>query len=455
MPVLDGGSGELAVVDVRSGHTLRARVPGAGRGTPQLLGKRVYLPDESAGSLLVYDTSLSAPADPVRVTGGGGRLELFVRDGLLWVNDPDGADAAVIDAGGEVRRITKYGPAPRDKAVEGGVPTGGSGASPGPSRAGVASGAVPSGAVPSGVGAIPGPGMPSVNPPSGSPEASGPGPTQPEPGPTQPEPGAPGAPQVESLPGALRVTFAPAAGATPLRYVLKGAAPDQTVTPDEVGPDGPFVFEVEGGSCARQYGFTVVAEYGGGRPGKESAPSALARPCVAPGAPQDLVIVPAQGGHGGTATWREPQGGAVTYTVTGPDGTASTTATTHTYRDLPNGAPHAVSVTASNAAGSGPAAYGTLDLIPPPQRMRIVNNDSDGTLGIRSMAHHLEGRRVGEVPAGQNPEVVVHCKKRGSTITAHEMTTDIWAYLTYQNITGHVSDIWVDSRSNADVWDCA
>jgi len=454
VPVLAAGTGELAVVDVRTGHTTRAHVPTEGHapGVPQLLGHRVYLPDESTGRLRVYDTSLSAPAAPVRVTDGAGELELFVRDGLLWANDPDGADAAVIDAEGEVRHIAKYEtdvPSARrsgDRPVEDSVPTGGPAAAQGPPQA----------AAPGETGGTASiPGAPNTVAPggtSGSPsgDPSTPGPTQPA-----PEPGAPGAPQVESLSGAIRITFAKALGATPRRYVLKGAAPDQTVTPAGIGPDGPFTFEVGGGSCEQQYGFTVVAEYGGGRPSKESAPSALARPCVAPGAPQRLTATPARGGHGGTVTWQAPQGGgSVTYTVNGPDGTAQTAEATYTYRNLPNGEPHPVAVTAGNAAGSGPAAYGTLDLIPPSQRMNIVNNDKPGTIGIRNVPSHLEGRRVGEIPGESNPEVTVHCKKTGTTVTSNGITTDVWAYLTYQNITGHVSDIWVDSRSNPDVWDC-
>jgi hypothetical protein len=453
VPVLAPGSGDLVVVDVRSRHTVRAHVPVEGRdlGAPQLLGKRVYLPDESTGRLLVYDTSLSALAEPVRVTDGAGELELFVRDGLLWVNDQDGAAAAVIDAEGEVRHIGKYetdvpsARRPGDRPVEDSVPTGG--------HAAPVTAPVP-----------PVPGAPSSGAPdSGAPsdgasgETSGPGPTQPE-----PEPGAPGAPQAESQSGAIRITFAAALGATPQRYVLKGATPDQTVTPDEIGPDGPFTFEVRGGSCEERYSFTVVAEYGGGKPDKESAPSAFARPCVAPGAPRQLTAAPAQGGHGGTVTWQPPQGadGSVKYTIAikRPGGTAETSETsdaTYTYENLPNGVPYSVSVTARNAAGSGAAAFGTLDLIPPPQKMNIIrNNNDDRTVGIRKIPHHLEDERAGSIPGNTSPEVTVHCRTKGSTPPHSEVTTDVWARITYQGISGYVSDIFLDSRKNPDVWDC-
>lgn len=453
VPVLAGRSGDLVLLDVRSRHTVRARVPvqgqgrGLGLGAPQLLGKRVYIPDESTGRLLVYDTSLSAPAEPVRITEGAGDLELAVRDGLLWVNAPDSAHAAVIDADGEVRRIGKYGTdvpsarKPGERWIEGRVPTG-----------------IPVAGVPPRTVA-PGPDGPAGGAPvpGADPQAPGREPTEtvPAPPPAQ-EPGAPGAPQAESRMGAIRITFAEALGATPRRYVLKGRAPDQTVTPDGIGPDGPFAFEVRGGSCEEQYSFTLVAEYAGGKPSKESAPSALARPCVAPGAPREFTATPAEGGHGGTVTWRPPDGadGSMTYTVTGPSGTAQTTEATYTYEHLKNGYLNPVSVTASNAAGSGPAAFGTLDLIPPAQQMHIINNSNPGTIGIRDRPSHLEGERVGQIPGKSNPEVTVHCKKKGAPVPFGGEVTDVWSYLTYDGTTGHVSDHFVNSRSNPKVWDC-
>ncbi|MCD7440532.1 hypothetical protein K4B79_20180 [Streptomyces lincolnensis] len=446
VPVLAADTGDLVVVDVRSRHTTRAQVPTEAHdlGAPQLLGKRVYIPDESTGRLLVYDTALSALAEPVQVTKGAGELELFVRDGLLWANDPDGADAAVIDADGEVRHIAKYraevpsAREPGDQPVEDSVPTG-----------------IPAGPVPPPAGA-PDPTAPpsggASGPPSGQTPGPGPGSTLPA-----PEPGAPGAPQAESRSGAIRITFAKALGATPQRYVLKGAAPDQTVTPDGVGPDGPFTFEVRGGSCEEQYSFVVVAEYGGGKPDKESAPSALARPCIAPGAPRGLTVTPSEGGRGGTVTWEAPQDtdGQVTYVVSGPDGAVETTDTSRTYANLRNGDTHVVSVAARNAAGSGGAASGTLDLIPRPQKMNIVNNQSNPkTVGIREKPTTQEGERAGSIPGMSSPEVTVHCKVQGEELTQVGETTDVWARITYQGISGYTFDAYVHSRFNPDVWYC-
>ncbi|MCX4907411.1 hypothetical protein [Streptomyces sp. NBC_00878] len=478
VPVLAAGSGadsgadsgDLVVVDVRSRHTLRARIPvqgvqGQELGAPQLLGKRVYVPDESVGRLLVYDTSLSALAEPVQITDGAGELELFVRDGLLWVNDQDGAAAAVIDADGEVRHIGKYekdvpsarkpGDRPEDT-----VPTGGPAAQ------------VPPAAPAPGV-TVTAPGA-TVTPPNGPPgqtpgPGSEPGPTEtsPSPTPTQdceaqwetgcPEPGAPGSPQAESRSGAIRITFAEAVGATPQRYVLKGVAPDQTVTPDEIGPDGPFTFEVKGGSCEEQYSFTVVAEYAGGRPSKESAPSARARPCIAPGALREFTVTPAEGGHGGTVTWQPPQdiSGPVTYTVSGPDGTVETGETSHAYANLKNSETYAVSVTARNPAGSGGAAIGTLDLIPRPQKMNIVNNQNNpSTVGIRTLPTTAAGERASSIPGMSSPQVTVGCFTKGEELTQVGETTNIWARITYLGISGYTFDAYVHARLNPKVWEC-
>lgn len=449
VPVLAAGSGDLVLVDVRTRQTLRARIPVAGLkpGAPQLLGRRVYIPDESTGRLLVYDTSLSASAAPVRVSGAAGALELFVRDGLLWANDPDGADAAVIDAKGGVRHIAKYrtdAPGAREpgaKPVEDSLPT-----------------AVPAAPVqPGATVTAPAPAAPSDDT-STEPPATTPGPTAQE-----PEPGAPGAPQAESLANGIRLTFAAARGATPQRYVLKGAAPDQTVTPEQTGPDGPFVFEVTGGSCEEQYSYTVVAEYGDDTSGKESAPSALSRPCIAPGAPRQLSFAPAQGGHGGTVSWEPPEGagGRVTYTINGPGGTVETTGTSHTYEGLRNSTVQGVAVMARNAAGSGAAETGWIDLTPPDQVMRIVNNSSNASsVGIRNLPtiDPATSARVHGIPGLSSPEITVHCKVKGQELTASGITTDVWALHTYVDDkgswTGYTFDAYVNARSNPNVWDC-
>ncbi|WP_169922950.1 hypothetical protein, partial [Streptomyces albus] len=66
----------------------------------------------------------------------------------------------------------------------------------------------------------------------------------------------PGTPQAQSGPGTVTVTFAPSPGVKPTGYRLEGAPAGAEVKPGKVGPDGPFTFEVKGGSCDQQYSFS-------------------------------------------------------------------------------------------------------------------------------------------------------------------------------------------------------
>ncbi|MDN3023981.1 PKD domain-containing protein [Streptomyces sp. S.PB5] len=472
VPVLAADTGVLVLLDVRGGHVVNARLPldGTAAGAPQVLGKRVYVPDESTGRLLTYDTSTASTAEPVQITQGAGELELFVRDGLLWANDEDSAAAAVIDTSGKVTPIIKY----EEDAPSSGTP-GAHEPGDGPdSGSGVPPGATPSAGDPGAPGVGPSPG---TTPGPGTGTGPGPGTTRPGPGPDPtpdcdaewkpgcPEPGAPGTPQAQSGAGVIRITFAAASGATPRRYVLQEPASDQIVTPDSVGPDGPFEFEVRGGSCDQQYSFTVVAEYAGGAPSKSSAPSAPARPCLVPGAPEQLTMTLAPGGHGATVTWQPPQGAdaGVTYTIDGPGGTERTTETTHVYTGLENNKQYEVSVAASNAAGSGTPAKGTLDLTPPDKVKNIVHNDNDeDDLYIVSNPNPVPVQdRVGSIPGMSSPEVTVHCKAQGKTVTHSYtgVTSNVWGKITYRNnagdvIKGYVADIYLDSRLDPDIWDC-
>jgi hypothetical protein len=427
-----------------------------------VLGKKVYIPDESAGKLLVYDTAASELADPVVVTKKAGKLELFVRNGLLWVNDQNNAAAAVINTSGKVRHIGKYrtdvpsARKPGDKPVDESVPTAAP-ASQGPPRT-----AAPGPSAPAGGGGQPKPSAPGPGPTTQEPSAS------PSPSPSKncdvtweagcPEPAAPGTPQAQSGNGIITITFAAASGVTPTRYVLKGMADGQTVSPDELGPDGSFTFEVKGGSCDKQYSYTVVAEYAAGAPSKESQPSAPVRPCIAPGTPQGLTVAVAQRGHGGTLTWQAPSGAdaSVKYTVSGPTGTQTTTATSYTYKNLQNSNIYAVSVTASNAAGSGGGTGSTLNLTPPDKAKNITHNDNDtNPLYIRTGPSTSNGK-AGQIPGETTPSVTVHCNTTGESVThpfTHQ-TSAVWGKITYRGVSGYVADIYLDSRYDNDVWDC-
>ncbi|NUT46606.1 MAG: hypothetical protein HOV94_04685, partial [Saccharothrix sp.] len=117
LPVLASDSGQLVLLDVNDGAVQAAPMATGGDdyGPPEVLGNRVYVPDRSNGTLVVYDTAAAAFAPSVRVTGSAGPLDLDVRDGLLWANDQTQAVAVVIDAKGDVHPVDKYKPgAPSD-----------------------------------------------------------------------------------------------------------------------------------------------------------------------------------------------------------------------------------------------------------------------------------------------------------------------------------------------------
>lgn len=459
VPILASDSGSLALVDVKSGQSINAKVPiqGHALGAPQVLGKKVYIPDGTTGSLLVYDTATSAFQDSVSVTKKAGDLELFVRNGLLWVNDQNNSTAAVINAGGDVHAIGKYTdkvPTARkknDKPVEDNVPSSHPTHQAPPAHQGQ------------------GNNRPSTHAPATTPPPTQAPPTRTPPTtPTKncainweagcPEPQTPGTPQAQSGAGSITLTFQPASGLTPKRYLLKGLGSGQTATPTEVGPNGPFTFQVDGGACATEYSYTVVAEYAAGAASKESQPSAPVRPCVAPGAPQNLDISNNSGGHGAKVSWSAPSGASdVTYTVTWPGGSTTTQGTSHTVNGLENSQQYNVSVSTKNAAGSGSATSGTIDLTPPNQTMNITHNNNDATsLGIRPSPDTTTGSRAGSFPGYFQGAVTVHCKIAGESVK-HDysgVTSNIWGKISSSYGNGYVADVYLDSRFNSNVWEC-
>jgi hypothetical protein len=156
VPLLAPDSGVLVVANVESGVVQAAGLDltaAASYGPPQAHGQRVYIPDTSAGGLLVYDTVTARFDPPVRVTGQAGQLDVYTRGDRLWVNDQANATAAVVDEEGVVHLIDKY-----DKAAPGpGAPSAtsttapdGDQGLPGPERADESEPAAPRGSDPTG-----------------------------------------------------------------------------------------------------------------------------------------------------------------------------------------------------------------------------------------------------------------------------------------------------------------
>ncbi len=124
--------------------------------------------------------------------------------------------------------------------------------------------------------------------------------------------------------------------------------------------------------------------------GTSPAITAGATPLGAPTGPQSVSVSP--GPSEIAVSWLPPAdngGSAVTgYTITwvsstGASGTIGTGGTTHTLRNLANGATYTISVTASNAAGTSPAATAGATPLGAPSPPRDVQlQQGDGRLGV-------------------------------------------------------------------------
>ncbi|OLT25823.1 hypothetical protein BJF79_43960 [Actinomadura sp. CNU-125] len=132
IPMLVPGTGSLVTVDTDTGRfaSTRLQMPKHRYRAPQILGTKVYIPDETAGALIVYDSASGRFEKPVTVGRPKSPLEVFVKDGLLWANDPDGPGAVVIDRQGRAKAVDKY-----HENVAGGprrrqIPTPGTGGAP-------------------------------------------------------------------------------------------------------------------------------------------------------------------------------------------------------------------------------------------------------------------------------------------------------------------------------------
>jgi len=118
LPIL-GPKGALVLLDTGSGGltSISLRLPPRDAlREPQILGSKVYIPDETAGALIVYDYISGKISQPISVSGMPGPLDVFVKDGILWANDPNRDAAVSVDQGGMPKHIKKY-----DAKAPGGV----------------------------------------------------------------------------------------------------------------------------------------------------------------------------------------------------------------------------------------------------------------------------------------------------------------------------------------------
>lgn len=500
VPLLAEQSGSLVLVDTGTGglSATSVKLPKHRYGAPQILGQKVYVPDESTGRLIVYNTATHHFDASITVTGHRGTLEAFGKDGLLWVNDPDSSAALVIDNHGKMHRIHKYtkkvpggrhqtrkatAPSTPNAAQTGGQqgrhgakPTGHQGRpNPGNSgnghqgRQGTGSQGGghdgQQGRQPDGQGDSPAP-EPSHNDeptPTRSPTLT---PTRggdtktPTPTPTKDTtPTAPSNVTVQPQSGKILVSFSPSSKGTPDRYVLK--APAGFPQNEKVAADGPYSFTVSGGSCSKEYSFKVAAVYDG----KEivSAASPSVRPCSTPAAPQNFTATAVD--HGANLAWSAPTnaGSATSYEVTANGSTSTVNGTSHKVTGLTNGKSYTFTIKAKNGAGTSPAATATTTLTPVPATYKNANNDETNSFIRPAPKSGSADDYVAKIPKGTYVKLKVACQKKGTSHTDKQSgrTSSVWDKVTYQGKTGWLNDTLMATPnsgsgfSSPQLWECA
>ncbi|TMQ90302.1 hypothetical protein ETD83_36050 [Actinomadura soli] len=431
VPLLVPGTGSLVTVDTGTGRysSTRLAMPKHRYRPPQMLGAKVYIPDETAGALIVYDVAANRFQRPIRVTGRPSALDVFVRDGLLWANDPSGPHAVVIDRQGAHKGIDKY----KDRVAGG------------PKRR-----------------TIPLPGDGDAPPPRG-------GGGRP-PVPTPPRPGEPPAPpsNVSVTPGSgtMRVDFQPSQGEGIVGYLLKDVPAGLTAAPEAIGAGaGPFTFTVTGGDCGVEYRFRVAVRYkdarGQTREGV-SAPSDPVRPCVTPGAPTGVTAQATA--SGARVSWTAPPGAdAATYKITwnGPvQGGRTVSATSATLGEIGTNGSYTFEVAAVNGAGTGPGATRQASLTGPATRYPVERNGNSNGY-VRSVADANGGTTVATMNDNNGEMVTVNCQEKGVYYRRNDaLAGDMYAKITYGGRTGYVIGYLVDtpgdwtSFAGLPVWRC-
>lgn len=464
VPAAVTGAGTVVVANLAGGSVSAVSLSGVAAadplGEPQVEGPRVYVPDEAAGAVLVYDTSADQLDSQIPISGRPGPIELTVKDGLLWINDQNSAAAAVVTAAGAVRHVSKYA-----TGVPGLTPSTQPQTAPPPPPAGQGQGGSPG----SGGGQGRGPGAPttSVPPSTSAPTTTSTSSTTTTTTTLVPLQ-APGNPVATAAAGEIDVGFTPASGRTPDHYALIGVPAGATVTPARVPPTGPFSFQVTGLDCATAYSFKVASVDSGGT-ATDSVATAPLHPCVAPGAPTGLTLGVVE--HGLNVSWSAPAsdgGGPLTYTLSwnGPGSPVTVSGLSYAISGLTNQQTYTVTVTAANAAQSGAATTASATLTPPPQTfhnynhyLQTVNVRSAPTTSATSLA------QMPPVPTGTLGEAVtVSCQVAGGsysdTIDKSEHG-NIWDKVNYHGTIGYVADIYLNTPnslkftfSDPPLWNC-
>ncbi|MCW2948318.1 MAG: hypothetical protein JWR24_5035 [Actinoallomurus sp.] len=419
VPLLAGGS--LIVLNSGNGSlsSVSLQLPRHRLAPPQALGQKVYIPDQSSGSLLVYDAATNRMDQQVPVTGRPGQLDAFVKDGLLWVNGPDTSKAVVVDGAGGHRPVQKYSPD---------VPGGANNPIPKIGNPGGDQGQPKSGHR----GNYPRlPRIPLLH--------------KPDPPKVTP-PGAPSNLRAAAQPdGSIKVDFQPGGGARTTGFRLLTPT-GLTAAPKQIGPGGPdYTFTATGGTCGTEYQFAVAALYrnGGHTSEIDSAYTTPTLSCTEPDAPSGITgIGTSQGAH---ISWQAPPGAAakkVSY-VTEVDRAQSinqtySNGTSITVPDIWKNGTYTIKVTASNAAG-GKTATVTRKLTGPVNTYTIHNGGTATDYSYIWAQADPKSAVVEKIQNANSQSVQVICQKIGAQYS-HTNGKAAFSGKLYDNVrhNGHV-----------------
>jgi hypothetical protein len=470
VPLLAEKAGALVLVNTGDGglKATSVRLPRHRYAAPQILGSRVYIPDESTGRVFVYDTATNHFMPSIPVSGHPGALDAFVKDGLLWINDPNGSTALVINDHGTVHRISKYTgkvPGGPRKTVPGtphvgstGGKNNGNGGQNGNNGGGHRGGD-------RGNGRNGDRGRKPDNRGSQAPPTRSPRPTHSTRPPVTktlhpapPKPGSPSNVTTEPQPGGVQVSFDASTSGKPDGYEL--VAPSGfTVTPKKAGASGPYEFTAKGGDCGTEVTFRVAALYNGTK--KLSDPSEPVQPCVTPGAPQNLKADAVN--HGANLTWSAPtnSSGGTAYEVSG-GATGTATATNFSASGLTNNQTYTFNVKAKNAAGESAPATAPATLTPKAADFKNTYNDDTDTK-VRA-APDPNSDMITYIDKGVYTTFSIQCQANGGLgkDQYHDRSSTIWDKVTYKGKTGYVNDIFfatpqsgTNNFSDPPLWGCS
>ncbi|MGH3715363.1 MAG: PASTA domain-containing protein [Micromonosporaceae bacterium] len=114
---------QVTALDLRSRKVVHKQLTGRGGNVfapPAVLGNLAYVVDQTQRQLVQLELGTLRQRDTVDIAGGTGQIDVFVRDGRVWVNDPYAPTMLVFDRDGRKTEVDRSGKtvteAPKPKA---------------------------------------------------------------------------------------------------------------------------------------------------------------------------------------------------------------------------------------------------------------------------------------------------------------------------------------------------